>query len=294
MVAVIIVVVVGSINDWQKEKQFKALNEKKEDRTVKVIRDGVERVINIKVCFLFSFCFCCPCINAFSSSTQEVVVGDVALLEPGEIIPCDGIFLKGHNVKCDESGATGESDAIKKLSYSDLLAHARKVHADRSFGQPASPSSPTTAVPDDDTSEQELDLNDPSLFPSHTDCFVISGSKVLEGVGSYVVIAVGPRSFNGRIMLALRGDSENTPLQIKLNRLAELIAKLGSAAGLLLFTALMIRFFVQLGTGQPIGNQTAAATGKTLANQRGLAFVQILIISVTLIVVAVPEGWSGL
>ena len=35
----------------------------------------------------------------------------------------------------------------------------------------------------------------------HTDCFVVSGSRVLEGVGRYVVIAVGTRSFNGRIMM---------------------------------------------------------------------------------------------
>ena len=49
MVAVIIVVVVGSLNDWQKERQFKALNEKKEDRHVKVVRDGIEHLINIKV-----------------------------------------------------------------------------------------------------------------------------------------------------------------------------------------------------------------------------------------------------
>ena len=47
------------------------------------------------------------------------------------------------------------------------------------------------------------------------------------------------------------GDAESTPLQPKLNYLAELIAKIGSAAGLLLFTALMIRFFVQLGTSDP-------------------------------------------
>ena len=67
---------------------------------------------------------------------------------------------------------------------------------------------------------------------------------------------------------------------MKLNNLAELIAKLGSAAGLLLFVALLIRFFVQLGTGNPVRS----------ANEKGLAFVQILIISVTLIVVAVPEG----
>ena len=79
---------------------------------------------------------------------------------------------------------------------------------------------------------------------------------------------------------ALRSGDSNTPLQSKLNDLAELIAKLGSAAGLILFIALLIRFFVQLGTGNP------ART----ANEKGLAFVQILIISVTLIVVAVPEG----
>lgn len=84
-------------------------------------------------------------------------------MEPGEIIPCDGVFLSGHNVKCDESGATGESDAIKKVSYEEW-------------------------------SEMGSDS-------AHTDCFMVSGSKVLEGVGRYVVIAVGTKSFNGRIMM---------------------------------------------------------------------------------------------
>lgn len=49
IIAVLIVVLVGSLNDWQKERQFRALNEKKEDRTVKVIRMGKEQQINIKV-----------------------------------------------------------------------------------------------------------------------------------------------------------------------------------------------------------------------------------------------------
>lgn len=40
------------------------------------------------------------------------------------------------------------------------------------------------------------------------------------------------------VRTALRGDTEETPLQLKLNSLAELIAKLGSAAGLILFSAL--------------------------------------------------------
>jgi Ca2+-transporting ATPase len=98
--------------------------------------------------------------------------------------------------------------------------------------------------------------------------------------------------------LALRGDAENTPLQLKLNELAELIAKLGSAAGLILFVALMIRFFVQLGKDEPHRRVFFSCHWIVLiiqfvsrsANQKGIAFVNILIISVTLIVVAVPEG----
>ena len=42
-------VIVGSLNDWQKERQFQVLNEKKEERGVKVIRDGVEKVVDVKV-----------------------------------------------------------------------------------------------------------------------------------------------------------------------------------------------------------------------------------------------------
>ncbi|KAJ7732392.1 E1-E2 ATPase-domain-containing protein [Mycena olivaceomarginata] len=142
MVAIFIVVVVGSVNDWQKERQFQTL--KKEERGVQIIRGGVETVID----------------------TKQVVVGDIALLEPGEIVPCDGVFLSGHNVKCDESGATGESDAIKKVSYDECIALRG------------------------------------SAGGTHTDCFIVSGSKVLEGFGKYVVVAVGTKSFNGRIMMA--------------------------------------------------------------------------------------------
>ena len=110
-----------------------------------------------------------------------MVVGDIALLEPGEIVPCDGVFLSGHNVKCDESGATGESDAIKKVSYAECIALRQKVKE----------------MEGADGGEVHLG----SRGMGHTDCFVVSGSKVLEGVGSYVVVAVGTKSFNGRIMM---------------------------------------------------------------------------------------------
>lgn len=95
-------------------------------------------------------------------SVYDVVVGDILFLEPGEIIPVDGLFLEGHNVQCDESGATGESDAVKKCSYEELINGGSQ---------------------------------------KHRDCFLLSGAKVLEGVGTYVVTGVGESSFNGRIMM---------------------------------------------------------------------------------------------
>ena len=114
------------------------------------------------------------------------------------------------------------------------------------------------------------------------DCFLISGSRCLEGVGDYCVIAVGPTSFNGKLLMSLRTDSEMTPLQAKLNRLAEIIAYAGSAAGILLFAALMIRFFVQLARPKD-GIQLTA-------NEKAENFINILISAVVIIVVAVPEG----
>jgi len=144
IIAIMIVVIVGSLNDWQKERQFRALNEKKEERTIKVIRDGTEKIIDVK----------------------DILVGDIALLEPGEIVPVDGIFLDGEKVKCDESAATGETDAIDKRSFSKVIA-----------------------------------MRDDGSLTHETDCFILSGSKIQDGNGRYVVIAVGEKSFNGRIMM---------------------------------------------------------------------------------------------
>ena len=92
IVAITIVVVVGAVNDWQKERQFVKLNKKKENRQVKVVRSGKTQEISV----------------------YDVLVGDVLLLEPGDMVPVDGIFIEGHGIKCDESSATGESDLLRK------------------------------------------------------------------------------------------------------------------------------------------------------------------------------------
>lgn len=180
-------VMVGSLNDWQKERQFQKLNEKKDERGVKVIRNGLETVIDIK----------------------QVVVGDIALLEPGEIVPCDGIFLGGHNVRCDESAITGESDAIRKIPYSECSqAWKRWQPKDSVSTQKEGAGGGDFSVDEKKPVEpsakaQAMDAHDGPDELKHTDCFIVSGSKVLEGYGSYVVIAVGTKSFNGRIMMGM-------------------------------------------------------------------------------------------
>lgn len=221
IVAIAIVVLVGSINDFQKERQFVKLNKKKQDRDVNVIRSGKSREVSV----------------------YDLLVGDVVLLEPGDMVPVDGIFIEGHNIKCDESSATGESDLIKKRAADDVYA---------------------AIAAGEDTKK--------------LDPFILSGSHVTEGVGKFMVTSTGVNSSYGKIMMSLREDAEVTPLQRKLNVLAEYIAKLGSAAGLILFVVLFIKFLAQLPKNQ--GSPS----------EKGQAFLKIFIVTVTIIVVAVPEG----
>ncbi|KAJ6441475.1 calcium-translocating P-type ATPase, PMCA-type [Purpureocillium lavendulum] len=223
IVAIAIVVFVGALNDWQKERQFRKLNRKKEDRLVKVVRSG----------------------SPVTLSVHDVVVGDVMMLEPGDVIPADGVFIDGHNVSCDESSATGESDLVKKRPGDDVFRELRQGQIPR------------------------LKKMDP---------FIISGARVLDGVGTFLVTAVGQNSSHGKTMMSLREDPGLTPLQSKLNVLAGYIAKLGSGAGCLLFFVLLIEFLARLP-----GNDESP-------EEKGQNFLQILITSITIIVVAVPEG----
>ena len=221
VIAIFIVVLVGALNDWQKERQFVRLNRKKEQRDVKVIRSGARQEISV----------------------YDVNVGDVMLLEPGDLIPVDGIFIEGHNVKCDESSATGESDLLRKHPGDDVY---RALEAG-----------------------EDVRKLDP---------FILSGAKVQEGVGTFLVTAVGIHSSYGKTMMSLRDNDEVTPLQSKLNKLAEYIAKLGGAAALLLLLVLLIKFLANL------------KNNSSSPSEKGEQFMDILIQAITVVVVAVPEG----
>ncbi|ORZ40098.1 hypothetical protein BCR44DRAFT_1479098 [Catenaria anguillulae PL171] len=110
------------------------------------------------------------------------------------------------------------------------------------------------------------------------DRFLISGSKVIEGICTYVVTAVGPHSLAGRSLMAMRTtEAELTPLQVKLTDLANNIAKYGIGAAAFIVIVSIIKFFIIF-----------APSGFTLDQDGNPA--TIFITGVTVIVVAVPEG----
>ncbi|KAL2043042.1 hypothetical protein N7G274_004101 [Stereocaulon virgatum] len=220
-VAVVIVVLVTGLNDYRREKQFVVLNAKKEDRQVKAIRSGKSHMISV----------------------FDVMVGDVLHLESGDSVPADGILISGHGIRCDESSATGESDAMRKTAGEEVWIRI-----------------------EDGTATSKLDP------------FIISGSKVLEGVGTYLVTSVGVNSSYGKIMMDLQTGNDDTPLQKKLANMANWIGYLGTAAAGTLFFILLARFLANLS-----GNTASPAL-------KGSAFLDILIVAITIIVVAVPEG----
>ncbi|KAJ1569909.1 hypothetical protein HK096_010447 [Nowakowskiella sp. JEL0078] len=109
------------------------------------------------------------------------------------------------------------------------------------------------------------------------DPFFLSGTKVVNGLGKIIVIAVGPHSVNGLTLLALDVEPDATPLQRKLTKLADQIAKLGSAAALIMIIALVVLFF-------------ALPNRPTTSVDIIKALTDIFVSAVTLVVVAVPEG----
>ncbi|XP_062998124.1 plasma membrane calcium-transporting ATPase 4 isoform X4 [Elgaria multicarinata webbii] len=98
--SVIIVVLVTAFNDWSKEKQFRGLQSRiEQEQKFTVIRKG--QVIQIPV--------------------AEIVVGDIAQIKYGDLLPTDGILIQGNDLKIDESSLTGESDHVKKSLDKDPM-----------------------------------------------------------------------------------------------------------------------------------------------------------------------------
>ncbi|CEJ88560.1 hypothetical protein VHEMI04753 [[Torrubiella] hemipterigena] len=184
VVAIVVIVLASAATDWQKNHKFEKLNERKSQRDVPVVRSG--RVQHVSV--------------------YEVMVGDIMHIEAGEVIPADGVLVKGSGLYIDESSVSGEAGMVQKTIPSDHdSAHA-----------------------------------------TNADPFIFSGTTVTRGVGRFVVTSVGANSMFGRTLMSLREDVEETPLQAKLGRLGKQLIMFGAAAGSVFFFILFVRFLVNL------------------------------------------------
>ncbi|KAM6215224.1 plasma membrane calcium-transporting ATPase 2 isoform 8-T8 [Rhynchocyon petersi] len=100
LLSVICVVLVTAFNDWSKEKQFRGLQSRiEQEQKFTVIR--ANQVVQIPV--------------------AEIVVGDIAQIKYGDLLPADGLFIQGNDLKIDESSLTGESDQVRKSVDKDPM-----------------------------------------------------------------------------------------------------------------------------------------------------------------------------
>ena len=204
IISVLVVTMTGSINNYTKAKKFEEMEKEQSVKDVSVFRDGKEQHLK----------------------SDEIVVGDLLVLETGMEMVCDGIYISGNELKTNEASITGEPDLIEK----------------------------------------GLDK----------DAFIISGTSIEEGDGLILVIAVGMNSFQGKMKEAIDEESGETPLQEHLEALADMIGRFGLAGAIILVVALSIKEVILITTA-----------GKFAS---AISFLNFILIAITLIAVAIPEG----
>ena len=261
VIAVLVVVLVGSITDYQKEQKFHELNEVQAEGTkYKLIRNGQPE----------------------DHISDDLLVGDLIMINYGDIMAADVLLIEGNGIKMDESALTGESDAMKKEKYEKC---------------------------------KELLNRGEKKLPSP---LILSGTNCIEGSGKGIVIAVGEHSQKGIIRRTVDNAQENskTPLEAKLERIAELIGYFGMIAGVVTLVALMIRFAVSFSNESKEYNKTSkiesVMTGILFnmpykSNDQNIVnntdnelsdpklsvakkILDIIILCISIIVVAIPEG----
>ncbi|XP_038146055.1 plasma membrane calcium-transporting ATPase 2 isoform X1 [Cyprinodon tularosa] len=100
LLSVVCVVIVTAFNDWSKEKQFRGLQSRiEQEQKFQVVRGS--QVIQLPV--------------------ADIVVGDIAQIKYGDLLPADGVLIQGNDLKIDESSLTGESDHVKKAADKDPM-----------------------------------------------------------------------------------------------------------------------------------------------------------------------------
>ncbi len=168
---------------------------------------------------------------------REIVVGDIILLESGEEIPADCELLEAISMRVNESTLTGEPIT-------------RKTTDPKEFSKDAT-------------------------YPSN---HVMRGTSVVEGHGVARVVVVGDNTEYGKVYTGSQIDNGvETPLEIQLNGLANIITKASYAIAALITVGRLLSYFHGL-------------DGAFEWLDFGSYILNTIMIAVTVIVVAVPEG----
>lgn len=186
-IILIVVIINGVLGVYQESKAEKAIEalQQMAAATSKVLRDG----------------------NIVSVRSEDLVVGDVVLLEAGDAVPADCRILESASLKIEEAALTGESVPVNK--FIDLLNLK--------------------------SGEKEVPLGDRKNM-------VYMGSTVVYGRGRAVVTATGMDTEMGKIANALaQTGNEATPLQRKLNQLSKTLSVLVIGICVFIFAFSLIR-----------------------------------------------------
>ena len=240
IIAIIIVVLVSSITEYNKELKFYKLNKTTREGTkYKVIRNGLLE-------YLIS---------------DEILVGDLILINYGEIMCADILLVKGHGIKMDESPLTGRSDSMKKMAYNECIEEYNKNQ-------------------------------DKEKIPSP---LILSGTHCVEGSGKGIVIAVGEYSQKGLIRRTVDNAKENneSPLEIKLDKIGRIVGFFGIGAGIVTFIVFFIRYMVEYSNDMKEYKESEEEHRPNLVDPKdeiATRIVKIIILCISIIVLAVPEG----
>lgn len=174
---------------------------------------------------------------------KDIVTGDIVILETGEEIPADGELLEAISMQVNESNLTGEPVTSKTIIKENFDKEA-----------------------------------------TYASNLVMRGTTVVDGHGTMRVTHVGDATEIGKVARqSTEQPLEQTPLNIQLTRLANLIGKIGFTVALLAFLAFFIKDVL-------LHYDFAALNGWhdwLPVLERTLNYFMM---AVTLIVVAVPEG----
>jgi len=136
-------------------------------------------------------------------SASELVPGDVVLLEAGYLVPADGRLLEGANLRVQESALTGESEPVDKDSAA--------------------------------LEEEDAPLGERSGM-------VYSSTVVTSGRGLFVVTETGMATELGKIAAMIQAtDSEQTPLQRRMNQVGKVLALAAVAIVAVVFVLGLLR-----------------------------------------------------